>query len=190
MVELPSLLGYLKVHSFSYQASRAHTVQLFVSTHQCIPLIPLPLDENQLVAWERLLNFSPVLSQPVRRKRGREKKVFSARVYSLIAFDTADKSAYYWLLIYCMLRFLSQTLNCVRVIIASPSPHCLKMTSCFSQDREVLSCISQCQRWACEKAAFLPVLSFVFQPSFFKPPDANMPAGDRSGRGTQMFYWS
>ncbi len=38
------------VHSFSYQASRAHTVQLFVSTHQCIPLIPLPLDENQLVA--------------------------------------------------------------------------------------------------------------------------------------------
>lgn len=68
-------LGYLKVHSFSNQASLAHTVQLFVSTHQCIPLIPLPLDENQLVAWERSLNFFPVF--PAWEEKGEGGKKFS-----------------------------------------------------------------------------------------------------------------
>lgn len=41
-----SRLGYLEVHSFAYQTSRAHThthkEQLFVSEHQCIPHILLP----------------------------------------------------------------------------------------------------------------------------------------------------
>lgn len=65
-------LSNLKVHPFSYLASQAHTVQLFVSTHQCIPLIPLPLDENQLVALERSLNFSPVF--PAGEEKGRRNK--------------------------------------------------------------------------------------------------------------------
>lgn len=66
----------IKVHSFSYQASRAHTEHLFVSAHQCIPLIPLPWMK---ISWLPERGHFLQYSQPEKRKRGEGEAEFFAR---------------------------------------------------------------------------------------------------------------
>ncbi len=140
-----SRLGYLKVHSYSYQASLGHTQRSCLSPHISAFLSFLsPLDENQLVAWERSLNFSPVFPAWEGKAEGEGSVFFSQEnvgvhsvILVLVQLTVKHNAGCGY-----TLRFLSRKLHCVRIIIASPFP-CFKMTSCSQQDREVLSRISQ-----------------------------------------------
>lgn len=128
------------------------------------------LEENQLVAWERSMNFSPVF--PVwKEKKKRRKGGRKSGVYSEIAFKRGGHNTWYrlWL---CAWISQSEVKMC-KTIYCFPFPPCFKMTSCSVQDGEVLSRSLQPQSSACGKATFLPTLSFALSShmmSFYNPP--------------------
>lgn len=86
-----SQLGYLDIHSFTYQASQAHREQLFVSAHQCIPLIPLSRGGKSAGCLREVIELFPSIAS-LRRKLGVGKKCLeNAEVHPGNTCNIVDK---------------------------------------------------------------------------------------------------
>lgn len=171
MVKLCSLQStWLSQGSFLLVSglSRAHTAQLFVSTHQCIPLIPLPTGWKSAGCLREVIELFPSIPSLRREREGdggcgffiQENRVNSV-ILLLIQLTVKHNTG-----CGCMLRFLSRKWHCVRIIIASPSPSVSKWPHVPCRMEKFCHAFHNFSPWPVRKLLSFPYW-VVFQRDFF-----------------------